>query len=46
MRRAKMTDAEWSKHCRKAGKTRAQKARQNEKLAAQFRKRAVVEAVV
>jgi hypothetical protein len=46
MRRAKMTDAEWSKHCRKAGKARAQKARQNEKLAAQFRKRAVVEAVV
>jgi hypothetical protein len=38
MRRAKMTDAEWSKHCRKAGKARAQKARMKAKLAAQFSK--------
>jgi hypothetical protein len=38
MRRAKMTDAEWSKHCRRAGKARAQKARKNAKLVAQLGK--------
>jgi hypothetical protein len=31
-----MTNAEWSKHCRKARKARAQKASKKAKLAAQF----------
>ena len=46
MRRAQMTDAEWSKHCRKAGKASAQKARMKAKLAAQFNPRAAADAVV
>jgi hypothetical protein len=46
MRRAMMTDAEWSKHCRAAAKARWRKAHKNAKLAAQFNPRAPVEAVV
>ena len=46
MRRAQMTDAEWSKHCRKAGKASALKARKKAKLAAQFKPRVAAEAVV
>ncbi len=46
LRRAQMTDAEWSKHCRKVGKARALKARKNAKLAAQFRPRAAEEAIL
>jgi hypothetical protein len=38
MRRAQMTDAEWSKFCRKAAKARWAKARMKAKLAAQFGK--------
>jgi hypothetical protein len=43
MRRAMMTDAEWSKHCRKAGKARWAKVRKKAKLAAQFNPRAAAE---
>jgi hypothetical protein len=52
LRRASMTNPEWSKFCRRAAKARWAKVRKSQKLAAQFSKapssnpRAVVEAVV
>jgi hypothetical protein len=46
LRRAKMTGAEWSKHCRAAANARWQKARKKAKLAACFKRRTVAEAVV
>jgi hypothetical protein len=46
LRRASMTNSEWSKFCRKAAKARWAKVHKNAKLAVQFRKRAPHEAVV
>jgi hypothetical protein len=41
LRRAQMTQAEWSKFCRKAAKARWAKARKSQKLVAQFGKASV-----
>jgi hypothetical protein len=43
MRRAMMTDAEWSKFCRRAAKARWAKVRKKAKLAAAFKPRAATE---